>query len=456
MIQKTVGFALTAFLTAGPLGALDGALTTAGRLGAPRAIAVVELVGDLEDLAAWCHAERLFAERDEVLGSVLHFRPDHEEARRRLKFRRTREGWRASSSYRKPRSRATEDQRAELEQRRARIARAFSDVRSLRIELEPIAARPDALDELHADLVVIDPDCTAAREARGEVRDGRGDWVLAETATARARRPELAAEAHRLLSSEVEVRPSEVSESELDLGCPGTAFDTTHVRVVGGVSPRELETLARHAEAAVRLLLEAANIRHFRPRPFRILVAASAGQRRSFERSHEALLGRGPSFARFSNYWVPNTRDLVLADRTPEQRLQQVRRQAVALVLADRYGVLQSDTATFEALATYVTGLLGEEDVGSLPRSLEHLLACSDPPTLAQLAAQSQSSGLGADAEHLCRALGAFLLEGDPRRTRAVLGWLGKSHSLRDAVERSTHRDLAHLEARLWRWIREA
>ena len=68
-----------------------------------RRAAATALVARLQDLAKWCHDEKLFGARDRTYGVILHFAPDHSDARAWLKYVKAKNGvWKQDPRYKEP------------------------------------------------------------------------------------------------------------------------------------------------------------------------------------------------------------------------------------------------------------------------------------------------------------------------------------------------------------------
>jgi hypothetical protein len=156
-----------------------------------RAEARHNLLGALEEHAAWCKSVKLYLERDLSYRRILTLDPDHETARRGLGYRRERDGsWREpSSTHREPKN-YTPKKVAKARERFAEVLELYSAHLHAFLEQEREELSPAQRDRILKEILAGDPDDERARAQMGEVRSGEA-WVLKETAAARVRRKEL-------------------------------------------------------------------------------------------------------------------------------------------------------------------------------------------------------------------------------------------------------------------------
>lgn len=174
------------------LGALGALRVRADALDDRLAKARADAVRGLEETAAWATEHRLIGGRHRALRRVLRFAPDHALARAVLEYAKSKKDgrWVQASTYREPAD-WNKDALPEYERRVKAVLTAFRNDALVALEEAGDAAgarREATLDELAALL----PDDETVRKARGDVRLG-ARWVMPETAKSVERRAELAA-----------------------------------------------------------------------------------------------------------------------------------------------------------------------------------------------------------------------------------------------------------------------
>ncbi len=250
------------------------------------------LITDLDKLARWCKTPRLFGKRDEAYELVLEFDPDHERARKTLKFKRSKDGgWVQSPKYKRPRNWKPKV----IPQYEERLAQALARYRDrmldacireaargghtraadLQVELlkghlpgdaKVLQALKKTLLEHHGQLQSVevpialervafrlnkyfpkDPD---VRRALGEIEiDGR--WVLPATVKALERHKQITVQAAAALKAVPAVSTAQATDAEMAAGGAGDGVKTTaHLRVLGTTSAESLASIAKHCEAA--------------------------------------------------------------------------------------------------------------------------------------------------------------------------------------------------------------
>lgn len=210
---------------------------------------VRDLVPALGDLAAWCQEVKLYGTRNEVATALIHFDPDHAEARRWLGHKKSTDG-----TWKPPRVPASG--RNQSGKHLAELAtRTASTLDPLCDRLRAVHA-DDATDNrtrflIAEDLICLRPESEELRLLRGEVRGEKG-WILKESLAARERRAWIAQVGDQAVVDSEEAVPDslEAAESAMDLDWkPG--WRSAHYRVQGTVGSDEMKRVAEHAEACL-------------------------------------------------------------------------------------------------------------------------------------------------------------------------------------------------------------
>lgn len=414
---------------------------------------------EVEALASWCQEHRLYLERDRLYRALVELEPDHREARRHLRYRRTQAGWEALA-YSPPANRAPEHL-GEYHARRVKLEEAWRGGLSalvMRFEDELEERERHALED---EILVLVPDDARARERRGEVRDPvGGSWILRESAAGRARAAELEARAaglrrveHALeraaLPPEIAFLPwkERLSAPDAQLSAVGPAEEAAQIvadamlaaqlfREVFGEAPvlaGELTVYAFDRQETLDLFLANPLWRHLaggdvaeRSRSIHIAVGERSAEARrvaALERVLEQLF-RG-SFG--------------IGDHSAWARAGLVR----------RWCELLRGTAP-------ATDKARRGETASSLEALRTLLAAGHRPDLAELLAKPASELSPAD-ELVAYALVRFVLEGSGTPCGVLLDELGRSSEGAERVlSRRLGFELDELEARLLRWISEA
>jgi len=429
-----------------------------------RGEAVVQLVEELEGLAAWCQGERMYACRDRTYEAILRFHPDNARARRTLKYRRSRDGsWEQSSSYRPARDRGKAGEG--YARRRASIAASFGKRILALADGADAARREEIMDVVWTDLLILDPDDERARAARGEVRDAAsGGWILAESAVARDGRARLAARAGELVggAGDPGLAFEEVRSAERDLELPWRgAVRSRNLRVAGTCDDELLYDCARRAQAALELFLATCGSSPSVPDDLTLYVLASEDDADAFLERHPGFDAEHRRLARgFSSYWIPQTCHLAIWPCPEKALLDEVVRQTVSLLLVQQYGISTEVGWAWEGFAEHFVALLAvpvtqASDAPGDSRRARYLRESCVREDWASLLARPARS-LGGDGRACSRLLAGYLIEGHPEKVRGILGGLGGSsaRSVR-VLGGALGMDPAALQGRAGRWLGE-
>ncbi len=240
-------YSLCALLALG--GTLRGVRADEGALAQRWAALRNETLGRLHHLAKWCAKAKLFGARAEVYRGVLAFSPDDAVARKRLKYKRDKDGaWVRKGKWKEPKN----------------LSKAKPDFLVRRGEFGSWFANKvaDLLDEAHSarahriraqiiqGALGVDPEREQFRDWNDEVRDGKTAWILLETKSARKRRPAIRKRAVEAIKA---VPQPEVG-TPLKLDRHGgvawqTVLEGKRVRVLGTTDAEEIEQLLRNMDA---------------------------------------------------------------------------------------------------------------------------------------------------------------------------------------------------------------
>lgn len=446
--------------------------------------ASAELVPELEELADWCQSQRLYGARDNVYRALLHFDEDHKDARRMLQYSRGRDGeWIRKRRYRVPKDRnaqALVEYQEQMEgisfHYRRQIAHLLGEGAS-----EGVLA-DNELTGVWGDLLALDPDDADIRTMLGEVRNPEEDgprWILKETAAATEKRKRLREVAQRAMAKTppaVDARGLAYLD-ELGLRWRKAVVADDFVIVGTGSAGEPLEC-AQYVQATEALFLECFPGSQGIPGSYLIYLLESKAQKRNFIASHRAFYGAEAHEAReYDSFWVPGTARLVVACKDREDRLDQVVRQTICLLLRHNYDICEARGWATEGVGIFLTRLLLGEDKStargksklSRPGSLSgdrvsdhdvslgsarHLMA-KEPHAGWRELGRKEVRELEPNELLYSYALVRYLVEGRPDKVHDVFRLTERKVPLEGALERVLGRDIDGMEARIQRWLEE-
>lgn len=340
--------------------ALTLVLLAAFRAPTPAQLAAIDpgrteaVLQGLEELCAWCALRELKAERAELQRALLHFRPRDRRLRGALGYRRRRDEWTRSRSWRAPRtsSKALEKHGAEFARQKEALLKGFLAEMRPRVEKEA----PDPYVRLRArqDLVALDPENEELRAAIGEVKaDGR--WILAASARARKRRGEIASRAQQLRGdATAKIEPFDAPSSLVRLGLsfPGSCRSgAVNALATGG--PEEARTIAAACSAAHQLYNEVLG-RAKGTRGGLTFAALNRPAMKSQWLSHPSLDDGQRAFASKMGMCWATTSYCGLWQKKEAERLDMAVRQTLATLMMDDLGITMERGWAFEGLGLYL------------------------------------------------------------------------------------------------------
>ena len=426
----------------------------------------------VEELVDWTQERRLYLERDRLCEALIALAPDHAEARKFLRYKRTKEGW-ERESYRAPQNRSAQGL-AEFEGLRAELVALWRD------ELGALHARFEAelseaeREHLWDDLLILAPDDAEARSQRGEVRASSGAWVLQETEAARARRAHLFERATALAAAEPAIAEVATAQDEAAMGWE-SALASDDVRLFGSCESPEARIILRDAQAAVTLFRDVFGEVPILPSDFTLYVLSSEPAKGTFLAKHPRADETVRWAARdLDGAWLRGAEALAIWHADREARLQQIVRETIQHMLVRSYGLDPQEAWALEGF-----GLLLAELATNRPDLEVHAPKTSVEP---RAKARKENQDLWSAARDVVtrgdRPLGAllerpreefaredvlhayafarFLCEAHGKRLARLLDDLGNgdvpaAEGLRDV----TGLELAALEHRFERWVAE-
>ncbi len=432
------------------------------------------LVTRLHDYADWCKEMRLFQSRECAFLRLIELDPDDAVARKGLGYSKKGDGvW---VPPKKPKEYKDFD-RGGLEEQPARLAAALDPyLETMRAFLADPQLAADQRLVVVQGILFANPDDPEIRAERGEVHAG-DRWVLAETATSLRRRASLAGEVRAALSSDEGLEPAQADEREAAFGLDWTAVVATpDARVCGTVPSEEVWNAARVLTATIRVFGAALGEAGL-PEGTLVVLLQGPDDRNAFLNGHAGLddatrdaMRNGPGG------WIPGTNEVAYWSDDPVKRIDGLVRMVIAYLLGDGFGVTTVHHWIHEGFGLYLTDALvgthmtwfvspvDDIGVGSLQ---EEMIESTDwrrlafdrfqdagHPQFRELLSKPPSEYLVADVLYTF-VVAAFLIEGRPEETRAVLEALGKGGESPEVLPAEIGYRLGDIDARIMRWLDE-
>ncbi len=442
-----------------------------------RSAARTALVGRLLSLAKWCNENELFEDRDRAWRSVIVVEPDNLEARKGLRFARNADG-----SWKEPAPRPAKNRNpAALEKLPAKRVEAigpFSDALLERLQKEEVA--PEVRKSVLGEIIAIDPDDEKVHGMLGEARLD-GGWVLLETATGKTRRAAIRAVVQAAKDAPAGLDPVSPTAEEKQLfegwkcGSKSSA-----VRVLGTGDASQCESLASACKIAGAVFESALSSPPSWADEFTLYIVAGPGEKDAFV-AHlpGAQDAQRESLKRTIGGGVPGTWNVVLFEPDLKKRVDCGVRHALAHLLRRSWNIDTRNAWIFEGLGLYLTreicgsrltwfcsgsGVTGEgknsprgrlmvADSNWMNEALK-LLTRDPPPDLAAVLGRDIAT-MGVEDVLVSYALAAYLVEGRPETTPALLKQIGADTASAEALHAVLGLTVPELQERLVRWLKE-
>lgn len=426
----------------------------------------------VDELAQWCQRNRLYLERDRLYSSLIQLDPGHREARRFLRYRRSKGGW-EQVGYVPPENRAPEHLEAFGTRRKALENTWRADLEAL------LAHAGDGLQErerlaLADQVLVLAPDDPEARARRNEVRTGEGPWILRESRDGPQRLAQLAQRAAELRAAQPEVQRLGLPAEECLLSFKeALCMPDAPVAAVG--EEREASRLIADATVLVGLFGEIFGEAPALDGGLRIYVLDRPEGVRAFERqrAHDARArqageGLGSDALQCTAFAV--------SDPSAHARRERALLWMARRVLANSFGIGPEEGWASEGFALRLVELtigpggsigaaVADESSAEAKRSSLTLspwmgacalLSREARPHLVDGLLAKRVEALSEEERLVGYALARFLLEARPGGLARLLDELGRAPqgSIR-VLEERLGMDLTALDVRLARWAAE-
>jgi hypothetical protein len=415
-------------------------------------------VSRFERLAAWCHERRLYRQRDATYRSILKFDPDHAEARKFLKFRRTKDGqWIDTGGYREPRERKSTDL-PEYERMHADLIADLGQQVFELLERHGSSMAGSERQALLETLLDLDPDHVSAHAELGEVHDPASNaWILVESASSRKRHAALAGLATRLVRAGPKVAAAEADAPERELGLEWrSVLRTERVKILSTVPGSPPAECVRLAES-VMVLFDAALRPDARTTSgFEVYLLASASEKAHLLEEHPAVgPARASEFRHYDSFWIPGRSELVVCAEVLKDQLEQIVIQTTARKLCDHFGVGTREGIVHAGVTSYLSALIDAARSSGTASVASHTGSeALDRPDV-ELMLRKPYQELSREEQVAGRVLFEYLIEGWPESTPFVLGRVGTGVPLHQALHDLLGFDMETLLERLARRDRE-
>jgi len=425
--------------------------------------------GEVEGLAEWAQEHRLYLQRDLLYTALLALQPDNAEARRFLRYRKTKNGW-EQQRYSAPEDRGTEFL-AEYGARRAALENEWCAALNGLAQRSATKHGPRGDAWLYDDLLILAPDNAQARSRRREVQAEEG-WILQETSAGRARRAHLQDRAAELRG----LQPAfGGSRQAVDALAGWREVRLPVARVVAADLNAEALGILALAQGAAGLFREVFDEAPILPEDLTVYVLDAPSTRREF------LARRGDALVRslaeaHDSLWLPRSSTLVLCGASAEIRRDHAVRQLVQRMLRDSYGIGIDAAWALEGFSLRLGELLtGSTELarntgnpidaagkkGASPRREARALLAAEPhPRLARLFGV-RTQDLTREDVLLSYTFACYLIEAQPGKLARVLDAIGHDAAGEGApdvgaiLEQELGLGPDALDARLARWAAE-
>jgi len=439
-----------------------------------------QLVPALAQLAEDCREVRLYGESDRLCQQILVLDPEHAGARRALRYHKvSSDRWVQARGYRMRKNRS----RRNLDPYRERIDAELQGYRNSIFILIDRHRDELALAGVEVELgrlLELMPQDEVLRGAQGEVLV-HGEWLLAESFTARKHRAAFPSLANACLSQAPEPDQGVVRPEEEGLGVFwNAARRTPAVRVLGTTGDGEAQLTARVTHAVGDYFRNVFAVERSHREDYTIFVLDHADGLALLQRwpNLTAETRRGLSAA--VGGWLGSPNRLAEWSPNPDRRLDGAARQTLGTLLMDAFGIDGRSGWAWEGVGLYMThdlvgtrltwffdtsGYQPQTSTGLWTRLQDptvdwfdeagRLLGGENPPRLAYLLGREINSMREEDVLH-AYVLAAYLLEGHPRRAPRILRRIGAGEHPIAVFEDELGRTLPTIEKRLKRWLNES
>jgi len=433
---------------------------------------------DLEVYSEWCRGKRLFLERERVLRLILELDPENADALRVLGYRKGADGtWQAPK---KPKTFTNRDKSALAESPDRYQAALAPFLLEMEVLLDADLA-VERLEQAQQDVLHYDPDHARVRSMRHEVQlDGL--WVLAETATAKARRAEL----RELVRQGFEQAPrptrGDLTPTDKDIGLAWKGpFVTPIARALGTGEEEEPLRMVQALNATVFCFGAIFGVEASLHPNCTVYLLADPAQKTALLAGHTAIdANMRAAYEKLEGTGIQGTGDFAFWAEGAARRIDGVVRIAIGWLLADGYGITIERAWIYEGFGLYLTralvrtrlnwfvqpsasldaeaeaqlrGKMLEPDTNWMDEAYQ-VLQRPDRPRFAGLVKKNSFAYTVEDVLY-SYALAAYLLEARWQETPELLQRIGRGAPTFGALEQTLGLTPEELDEQVLRWLSE-
>lgn len=427
------------------------------------------LIERMLKLAAWCHDQQIFVERDKVWRQVIEIDTNNMEARKGLRYARNQDG-----TWKDPPTRSLQNMNKKaLEEFPAKRSEAVRPYRDALLELLPKEPEPDIVARvLYADVLALDPDDARIHELQGDVKDGER-WVLSETVRGKQRRGEIKSIVKTANETPVASEPTPPSAAEATWAdawsCAVTAKE---LRVLGCGGSTDCEALARTLVACRTAVGGILGVELKQPEVFNFYVVSGTAARNAFLERYALGEDARNFLSKSPGGGLPGGNCTVLFEADGKRRTDCAVRNAISHYLWLNFGIHDRNGWAWEGLGIYLTReLVGTRftwyslagpNANALKTSLlvpesnwmnEGLKVLGSADLATVLAKPVTEFGL--EDMLVSYVFGAYLIEGQPEKVAEFLRRAGKDVKPEEISRGVFGWSMATLQDHLVRWLQE-
>lgn len=314
----------------------------------------------LEELAAAAQKARLFRECIRAYELIILLDPDHEQARRFLRYTRTKKGepWERKQPFREPKNLDTAGLEAHQLARRQTV-RPFVDPVLAAVSSAGGEISDARKEEVLRILVRLDPEHAGVRASLGEVRDGER-WLPEDTLLATERRKELVGMAKALLAEVPPPAAATLDEVERGLGIPFEAtLQTPQVRLLSRYSSSESLACIRACHIVPTVFRRVIGKSVDLPPGYTVYMLRPDGDKERFLEKYPGMTEEQRKwFAQLAGAWVDDSTRLANWVSHDAGRQDFAVRQTCALLFARGFGLSLRQGFVWEGFGLYLTHLV--------------------------------------------------------------------------------------------------
>ena len=443
--------------------------------------AVNAYVAGMEELAAWADKNDLFASRNRVYEDLILYRPEHQVARRTLRFVKRSDGTWERRGGRPPRDHE-EEFIPEFNQRfKALRDKLEAELHATMDESEGAGVRERI--SLTVEVLKGFPSDARARRIRGESKQG-GKWLLTETVRAEKRRDELSQAATEAIEAVAEPKSIQPDDLEKKLGVQWQGgFHGTWWRALGTVDIEETKYALNVLDASHPFFDTTFGLKTYVPRNCGFYLLTGKAEAAKVLASHPQIPpSKRDFYLGLRAAWVPGKYVFFHWSDSPAVRLDGSTRMALGILIMRNFNVNTNRGWVWEGLGLYldyhltgghktifVTPHMKTTTKRRTPFDIEtrmkkpgadwvqlalDLVEANSEPEIQPMTAR-KVNGMTPEDLVYSYALVAYLVEGHPDKATHFFSVHGTSQPIADTVKQVFDWPLDYFMERYHRWLNE-